>query len=54
MNSTRLKSLTALFKAIKEEQPSQFAVTSEVDEAGKVQYVYSRPFVGEQVKGVEK
>jgi len=50
MNSTTLKSLTALFKAIKEEQPSQWAVTSELDEAGKVQYVYSRPFVGEQVK----
>jgi len=50
MNSTTLKSLTALFKAVKEEQPSQFAVTSEVDEAGKVQYVYSRPFVSGQVK----
>ena len=44
MNSTTLKSITALFKAIKEEQPSQFAVTCEMDEAGKVQYVYSRPF----------
>lgn len=54
MNSTTLKSLTALFKAIKEEQPSQFAVISEMDEAGKVQYIYSRPFVGEQVKGEDK
>lgn len=44
MNSTTLKSLTALFKAIKEEQPSQWAVVTEVDEAGKLQYVYSRPF----------
>lgn len=50
MNSTTLKSLTALFKAIKEEQPSQWAVVTEMDEAGKVQYVYSRPFAGEQVK----
>lgn len=48
MNSTTLKSLTAIFKAIKEEQPSQFAVTSEVDKAGKVQYVYSRPFKVEE------
>ena len=50
MNSTTVKSLTALFKAIKEEQPSQLAVTSEVDEAGKVQYVYSRPFVSGQIR----
>lgn len=50
MKSTTLKSLTALFKAIKEEQPSQWAVTCEVDEAGKVQYVYSRPFKVEEVK----
>ena len=48
MNSTTLKSLTALFKAIKEEQPSQWAVTSEMDEGGKVQYVYSRPFKVEE------
>lgn len=48
MNSTILKSLTALFKAIKEEQPSQFAVTTEVDPAGKVQYVYSSPFKVEE------
>ena len=48
MNSTTLKSLTALFKAIKEGQPSQFAITTEVDEAGKVQYFYSRPFKVEE------
>jgi len=48
MNSTTLKSLTALFKAIKEEQPSQWAVTCEVDEVGKVQYIYSRPFKVEE------
>lgn len=48
MNSTTLKSLTALFKAIKDEQPSQFAVVCDVDQAGKVEYVYSRPFKVEE------
>lgn len=43
MNQTTYKSLTALFKAIKTENPSQYAVIVE-EKDGVKEYVLSRPF----------